>query len=1022
MKHSITRITAAALLLFVGAASADEISIFVFKSGQSVPGASVVLDRQPLGRTDMDGALTAEIAAGNHTLEITEPGGLPVEFGFDTAAGESIEIGVRLGGRQAQFAATRFQQGQESTATGMLAGQVVDPTTGAGIPGAEITVSGAAVTTTSDVEGGFSLELPRGVYDLRISHPDYATRIVREQRVVASMQLAAVISLAAPGQDGPIEEVVAVASYIADTPIEVERRSDSVLDVISAEDIAIAGDANAAAALKRVTGLTVSEGKFVFVRGLGERYSQTLLNGSEIPSPDPTRRIIPLDLFPTGVLGELKIQKSYTPDMPGDFSGGVVQLSTRSIPDDFIATVGASLGGNTETTGETGLTQDNDDFFGFDDGSRDLPFTIRQLTQNGALNLAELTDAEREAAGESLRNDYNANAEELGSDFGFDGMMGDRIEMDGASFGYRAALMYDNSWNRRFEFRREFGLDGSGGLVVRDDAVQLRTEQTIDLGAMLNLSYEYGDADSIDSTTLISRQTNNGTFYTQGYFDENDRDQAELVLEWVETQLFSQQFRGSHLFADKGGLELDWHATFSTAKREEPDTREIRWARTDSSDPFQLAATIDLGRNPIRRTWEFLDEDATDLGVDLMYPWLTDHGQEWEIKAGVQTTSRDRDSEIFSYRFDLPSPPPANLGDDLAADVEFQLTADRIGPGQWTLSNGNLASDSYGATHDIDSLYLMADTWWNEEWRTQFGFRYESSDIEVGTFQLFNPAALNVTRLDDGDFLPAINVTWAMDDERQMRFGLSKTVNRPQLRELSPTPFTDPETRYVRIGNTNLQQADILNLDARYEHYWSGDEGYSIAFFYKDFKDPIEQIISGGGSGGQGVYTFDNVESARNMGIEFEYRQGLDRFFDNEYLSRMYVMGNVTFIDSQVSIDPAQAGIVTSLERELQGQSPWIFNGMIGYRDDRYQLDAALLLNVFGERITNVGQKGLPDIVQQPTPTLDFTVTKGFGDRWKVKFKAQNMLDPEYEYLQGDGVQRSYYKGADFSISGEYTF
>lgn len=1013
--------------------SRNELRVYVLQQGQPLAGVTVVLDDSVEADTDPDGLAVLPLRAGNHSLLLRRGGVILADGQFSSRAGESAEATVALRGREQEpVVSINLLSGGEA-APGTLTGYVTSAVTGAPLTDATVRISGLGAPLKTDITGIFSTELPSGTYQVRIAHPDAGTRTFESVRVIADTitEFDFVIGTPEAGNaGGPVEEVVATARYVPNTLEVAERNSESVLEAISEQEISIAGDSTAAAALQRVTGLTLVDNKYVYVRGLGERYSSTLLNGAELPSPEPTRRVVPLDLFPTEVLEGILIQKTYSPDLPGDFSGGAVRLQTTGVPAGHGGKISLSLGGNSQSTFGGGSTYagGDTDYLGFDDGTCDIPDLAAELTDGGRINLGALTPEQREAVAESLPVNYAVEKKTLPPDVGLEFSIGDRLDRESGSYGYQFAFIYDNEWRFREEDRASIALD-TDGLTYANAVSELeRTEQTINLGGMLSLVAEIGDNHTLKSNTLLTRKTSNSVYQEQGVYSGESREFVDTTLEWIETQLFSQQLTGKHYFGEASDIVFDWQATVSGADRDVPDQRQYSYARLFTPGeadrgPYQLAATTALGRRPLTRSWEYLQDDTTDLGASLTIPATLSESITADLELGIADTARERESTITRWRFDLPSPIPPELSGDLDLPVEQILTAGNIGPGDWQLLNASLVSDSYTASQDISAYYLMATMWFGSDWQAQFGARQESSEIEIATFQLTNPEQLDITRLENDDTLPALTLTWYPSDSAQVRFGASKTVNRPQFRELSPVPFTDPETRYTVEGNPELEQAEITNLDVRYEYYWTDSQLISIAGFYKDFANPIEQVIVGGGSDGRGVRTYQNAGAATNYGLELEFRNELAEWSGVwSGFEHMYFSSNLALIESEVSISPEQAAVLTNIERPLQGQSPWVVNLQLSYDNLATLTQAALLFNMFGERIVDVGQKGLPDAYEQPVPTLDFSFSKGFTNGWTLKFKARNLLDPEVEVTRGGTTERSYTRGVDVSFTAEYAF
>lgn len=1036
------RVFAAALgiLLFgsLHAASyeAGDVTVFIFEEGRAAPGVRIAVDGEQRAATDNSGAADISTSPGAHVLQLSRGGTELAEIAFDLDTDESAEISVALTGigREPRIRISKFDSAE---ALGTIEGVVRDPN-GAPLSGATVSPEGLAVSTTSAADGSYSLEVPRGVYDLSVTHPDFPERRFTGVRALASLGGEIDLALRArqPDAGGAIEEVVAVGRYVPDTAFASERESESVLDVITEQEISLAGDSTAAAALQRVTGVTIQD-DFVFVRGLGDRFSSTLLNGAEIPSPDPARRAIGLDIFPTDLVGGISVQKTYTPDLPGDFSGGAVRLRTRGIPEEFTGRIGVSTGANSRSTFQRGLTHAGGDydFLGFDDGSRDVPDVAAQLTNNGQRPLNELSPEENERVAESIPRVYNLRGLDLPMDTGIEGSLGGRTRLGDVDVGLNFAAIYDQEWRYREEERAVVdGITGAGRPNVASDGTLQRTENDVTTGAVFGATGDFGPATTIDFVSLLSRQTTKGTFLSQRV-DRSGGENNEIRqvdLEFIETQLLSNQLSGEHELGILNGATAGWQVVYSNAERDEPLTRTYSYSRSAGSDEtFRLTSGPGTGGLPPVFKWEYLEDDTLDLGTDLALP--TRFGAlDGELKLGLRATQRDREYDITRWRFNLT--PEGSRDETLQAALAFPspemiFTPGRIGPEGFELVNattpapGGGNADSYDAEQDLFAGYLMGDFYIGNAYRVQAGARIEDSDILVTSRAVGGAGGVAEGRNEETDILPALNVTWFINDISQLRAGLSQTVNRPQFRELSPAQFRDPETRFETFGNPDLEQTTITSADLRYERYASGNEGFTVAVFYKDFQDPIEVITRGGGQGGQGVRTFVNSESAELYGLELDGRYNLDSLgAGGSFLQDFYVAGNLALIESDVTIGEDNVGVLTNDSRRLQGQSPWVANLSLGYSNPLSQTDALLLLNVFGERIDGLGILGAPDAKEQPRPVLDFNLSQRFLQNWKVGLKLRDILDSEFEIKQGSVVQRSYRAGRSLSVSLGYDF
>jgi len=1021
-------------LAYAAQYGAGDVTVFVFDRGMPAEGVAVELDETRLGATDGLGAIDFSVAAGSHELQLLRGTRQVAVVPFSLSEGQSAEISITLTGlgREPRVQLRQFS-GSEPVAS--VGGTVYDPS-GNALPGATVAAPETGARTETAEDGSFELQLPRGVFDLAITHPDYPSLDVSSVRALASLggSLDLVMRSAAATAGGAIEEVVVTGRYIPDTSIASERSAESVLDVITAKEISIAGDSTAAAALQRVTGVTIQKDLPV-VRGLNDRFSTTLLNGAEIPSPDPSRRAVGLDIFPTDLVGGISVQKTYTPDLPGDFSAGVIRLETPGIPDELQGSLSVSAGYNTRSTTERGLIyQGSDtDFLGYDDGDRDIPGVAASLTNSGRIPLSDLSPADNELVAESLPNNYNIMGSELDPDFSLAGSLGGRFNLGDVPVGATVALQYDNEWRFRREDRADFTTTTSTGLFGESSELQ-RTENTVSTGAMLSATAELDPRNTLNFVSLLSRISRDGTFFEQGFNVSDDRDFRSLTLEWSESQLLSNQLSGMHELSMLGGATADWRVSYSNAERDEPATREYTYSRAAGSDEvFRLATGPGEAGLPPTWSWEFLDEDTLDAAANLAIPATLFDNWTGEWKAGVGAVQRDRDYEIVRWRFALS--PGAGANNPFFFETfafpspEMILIPERIGADGFQLVNASTAAaggsnaDNYQGEHDIFAGYLMGDFYIGNDYRLQAGARVESSDLSVQTNSLVTQGTISEGRIDETDILPALNFTWFISDESQLRLAASKTLNRPQFRELSPAPFRDPETRFEAVGNPNLDQAEILNFDIRYERYWSNEEGFTVALFYKDFTDPIEVVTIGGGSDDRGVRSFANADSADLYGIEFDSRYNFSSLAANTpVFSDMYIAGNIALTESEVSVGASDLGVSTNSSRRLQGQSPWVGNLTLGYSNVEREIDAALLLNAFGERITEAGINGVPDAKEQPAPQLDFNYRQVLFSNWELGVKFRNLLDSEVEVEQGPSIQRRYKTGRTYSLSLGYRF
>ncbi|WP_084400006.1 TonB-dependent receptor domain-containing protein [Henriciella aquimarina] len=841
------------------------------------------------------------------------------------------------------------------------------------------------------------------------------------------------------GEELRQESVVVRGQFIPD-----EKRSTSeVSSLIDANDFQISGDADAASALSRVAGISTSEdARFVYVRGLNERYSGATLNGSPLPSPEPLRRVAPLDLFPTSVLESILVQKTFSPELPAEFGGGLVDIRTKTVPDEAFFEVSASVGGNSEATFQDGLLYDGGDldFLGVSDNVRTPP----RLPEDGE------PDAD---FARSLTNDSSLLIMQegtVGPDFSIDATGGQRYDLSNdISMGVLASASYSNSWATKQGTRGLANSAADGGLSVRTDNDFNSTENNIGVNGFATVGFDLFSNHEIRGTALITRSTDKEARTTQGVSIEGNL-QRQDNLEWIERQLWTTQLSGEHFFPSLMDLSVSWRASYSEAQRNAPYQFSITYQ--DTGEGFQTLSNDE----DTTFTFSTIDDDSTDLGIDLELP-LERGGDcflfcQTDLKAGYAYTENDRlaTSRIFSLD---GLPISSTRIDYLAADLYARGLLDSQSIG------GRLFPEQYVATLEVDAGYAGFDTQITPFLRGAVGVRYERAIEAIDTRLLSvednSPPYESCIDNEPGegcdyeyDLLPAVTITWNPFDDLQIRGGFSETITRPQFRELAPTEFLNTETDVTFQGNPFLVNAAIKNYDLRGEYYFARDQFITLGIFYKEMDRPIEEVNDR--IGDDDITTFINVPSAELYGAELEYEQvlpiysmfGLDWFQDRD----VTVKANYTWSDSEVTAgrNPRDLGlgsdafcaqfpdecVITSAlvgttatpnllpgagqiedGRRLQGQSQHLFNLQLVYTDEAAGREANILINHASERIRS-GEElslGIPAVIEEPPTTVDFVLNQRFGYRggdYEFTFKLKNLLGDEYEAYQERGGDR----------------
>lgn len=856
------------------------------------------------------------------------------------------------------------------------------------------------------------------------------------------------------------EEIVVRGRFIPN----VKRTTSEVVSVLTEEDFIKQGDSDIAEALTRVTGISVVDDGFVYVRGLGDRYSSVTLDGATLPSPQVLRRVVPLNLFPTALLSGAIVQKTHSSELPLQFAGGVVQLKSKAIPDEKFFSIGGSVAYNSASTFERSLGFDGGNFevLGFNGGELRLPAEIA-IDPTLVFQSSDPSGLALEGAGESLRRNYSLDRFTAAPDVDVNLSAGVPFKIGGFDAGVFVAVDYDSGVRNEFGERSAFQLSG-GGLeplnpntrafcesnpafargINPENCGLFRSDFVVQLNALGSFGIEFGPNHDVKLTTLLLRETTTQGQLLVGAADQDDNVVTSTqTLNSVEQQLWFNQIKGAHRFDLKGpfiGFNIDWRASYSNALRNTPFLRQV----TFEFDPTNPAnpATGNLFRiedtfEDASTTFTALNDDNLDFGLDFTLDGNI-FERELTLKAGLGYVDREREFNTRLFRFALPPGIAQSAVEPLSFFTpELIFSPENIGPGGFQLRDDTEAFQNFDAAIEIWSGYFQVEGQLLQNVRLTAGARYETSRQTVDTFE--GPpavAAIPVFVNQAGNFLlPAATLTWELLDNMQLRAGFSQTVSRPDLRELAEAPFLNEDDGFVELGNSDLQITEINNYDLRWEWYFGQRQILSVGAFYKTLANPIEFAIPGGIDGFGVLRQFANADRGELLGFEAEFEYtlpkppGLDSigwFADR----RFYFNGNGTYVNSVVRRNASVPGLPTaispeSLTGQLTGQSRWLANLQLGFEKGEGQERAAFLVNYTGERIFGLGTAGLPDIFETPPLLLDFVYTRNFdvrGQEVELSFKAENILGDEFLLTQGGRTFETYELGTTLTLGAKVRF
>ena len=895
----------------------------------------------------------------------------------------------------------------QAAVTAVLAGTVLDPD-GAPVAGARVLVRGLAQDARTDEHGRFQLQVPSADSDVTVIRQGFRTLSLRElppgeHRL--ELQPSGLV------MDDFFVRAPRITGGTASL-LDERRDSSSVDDVIGAEAMSRAGDSDAASALSRATGLTVVGGRYVYVRGLGDRYASAQLNGSSLPSPEPERRVVPLDLFPAALLDSLVIQKTWTPDLPGEFGGGMVRIRTRDFPSEPVLSIGVTGGIASGTTfqrgpaGQAGPT----DWLGIDGGFRALPEEVRSASSDSPLEESDLFSQrgysanELEKLGEAMPNRWNVGERLAPPNSGLNLAYGNRWDVGGGYTGLLAAVTWGQQYDRD-QFERTYTVLGTGNVLEPSHTYSFdQMTRRVGLGGLVTWGWVVPDRHEVRWTQLLNRSTDDEARIYQGLNRDVGAEIRSARLRYVERSLLTEQLAGEHALPGDG--ELSWRYAYSLASRSEPDRREIRADNEPGTDLWLISDRPEGNQ----RFFSDLTDQSHDVGMDLKLPFGGGEAPPF-VQLGASVTHKDRAVDTRRFKFMHKG---ANSRDEdvLAGDPESAFTAENIGSDGFQFEEITRQTDNYGAFSRLHAAYGMADMPLSSSTRLLAGARLEHSRMNVSTFELFNPDQVPVeAELDKLDLLPALALTQSLSEKMQLRAGYARTVSRPEFREMSPATFNDVTGGRQTFGNPELSRATIDHLDLRWELYPRPGESISIAGFAKRFTQPVESIVV---VSAQHSVTYDNADAATNLGLELEGRKRLDAL--GPALDALYVAGNVALIQSRVDLGD-NAGIQTSDVRALQGQSPFVVNTQVGWDDPEGPLGFTVLYNVFGTRITEVGALGAPDTYDLPAHRLDATARLALGKGFSLGLMGRNLLDLPVRSAQGALVTESRRQGWSTGLS-----
>ena len=829
----------------------------------------------------------------------------------------------------------------------------------------------------------------------------------------------------------------------ADDILNERIESEVVSDLISADQISRVGDSTVSTALRRLPGVTLVGDQFIYIRGLGERYSSTTVNGAYVPSPDLTRNVIPMDLFPSEIVGSLSIQKGYSADQPAAFGGGNVDIRTRTIPEDFEFNVQFGIGTNSESS-DDGIDYrgGSDDDLGTDDGTRALPGEIRDAIQTYRGNISQtailntlLMDGQPHTPEEaqqinrelatSLYRDVDFRSKSMEPDKSIEISAGNSWYL-GDSEQWKVGVLglgdYSDSWRNRERTIR------SVSDPANDVDEQMRTTNQVVLTGSLGVGIDFAEEHRVEATGIFLRNTEDDASLTVGH-NFNFPQSSGLGLRnyrirFEERELELLQFRGTHTVGDATldmlgdwlgfarGVGIDWYYSDATTTTDIPS--EIQFSARDVVDPDTnetISTSIRSSLSAAEYRFTDLEDSATSYGWQLAVPFSPgDHSV--EISGGYDYYEKGRGYLQTQLQLGSTSAPGGVLA---GTPGQVFTDANILDPlNGFGLTIGGTGTESYLAGETVDAAWGKVDATFNDRFRVTAGLRWEDFErlaIPVDPLEFdLNPGIIPIPDEDladfatvDDDYYPSLALTWMQPgfwaEDFQLRLGFSETVARPDLREISDAIYIDPLTEARIQGNPDLEDANLTNFDLRAEWFFASGDNFTASLFYKDIDSPIETVEQAG-TDDNVVLSFINAESAEIYGVEFEGLKGLGFLTGGGWSDAFFVAGNLTLSDSEITIGSAAPNL-THDKRPMTQHSDVMVNFQLGYDSPDTRHSAALAYNMYSERIFFAGRFGADDAREQPFNSLDLTYSFHPTGKMILKLRLQNLLEEDLVIEQG---------------------
>ncbi len=892
-------------------------------------------------------------------------------------------------------------QAQNITLTGKIQNQKNEP-----LASVSVNIEGG-ITTSTNIEGRYTLKVESGKkYTILISAIGYTSKTISDVVVTNNDNVLDIVLETASKQLADVT-VKATSRRQENTNalLSFQKNNTALSSGLAADFIRRTPDKNTGEVLKRVSGASIQDNKFVVVRGLSDRYNSALINNAQLPSTEPDKKAFSFDVIPSVLIDNIIINKTATPELPGEFAGGLIQINTKDVPNNNSLSVSINWGFNTQSVFRdfTSNKRNSNDWLGFDDGTRAIPKGFPGTAQEYRSLGGTTAGIQQQIEYSKLFNNnvyQQQNSTALPAQtYSLTWGNSKRFKNNGV-LGTILSVQYRNSMLKYDVERRLHEDDGDVLVQLNDD----QNKYSVNVGAIANITYVKG-RHKISFKNLYNQLLEDNYYTRTGV--SNDRLQDIEFRSSVINQrsLYSGQLEGNHQLTNSG-IKLMWNGNFAYNWKAQPDLRTSAYFRgIGTNDPFEF------NDDDTRRFYSDLKDYSYGANGILSIPFLF-LKEKQTFKAGGSTLIRIRDFRSRIFRYEPASP---SLFDPAKNQLPYNqiFAPENIGTNGFKILDFTNNQDKYFGVSVLNGMFGMFDNKFGEKIRLVWGVRVENFQQVLTTKDVTSKRI--IVNTEKWDVLPSFNFTLSPNNKQSIRVSGSRTVARPEFREIAPFSFFDYEVNYAVNGNPELKRTSVLNGDIRYEFYPKAGEAITIGGFYKRFDDPIELRLNPSSVLDRRNYEYTNADKAVTLGAELEVRKNLD--FMSSKLSNFSVFANLTYIYSKVTLATTSgSGNATTANRPLQGQSPYLVNVGLQYNSKKGGYSGSLLYNRIGERLYLVGinDLGFPDVYERPRNQIDLQVAKKvLQNRGEFKITWSDMLNAPYYFYENVGTKKAYNKKTD---------